>query len=148
MSVRQAIGATVENRGTFALLICACVAIPYPAALMGYHIFLMARGETTRELLNSRKFIKKERHRPFNLGSWWRNIAAVLCRPRPPSYIETKKRYQEGDQRFEKEELEMKMLNPGLPEMDDTRPVTAVSTTASGRLGTGRESLGRVGSMV
>ena len=145
--VRQAIKASTEMRGTFALMIYACVAIPYPAALMGYHIFLMARGETTRELLNSRKFIKAERHRPFNIGSWWRNIAAVLCRPRPPSYIETKKAYHEGDQRFE-QEVEMKMLNPGLPEIPDTRPVTAVSTTASGRLGTGRESLGRVGSMV
>jgi palmitoyltransferase ZDHHC9/14/18 len=76
------------------------LAFPYPAALMGYHLFLMGRGETTREYLNSHKFLKKDRHRPFTQGSIVRNWIVVLCRPRPPTYLRFKRKYEDGDQRF------------------------------------------------
>jgi palmitoyltransferase ZDHHC9/14/18 len=67
---------------------------------MGYHLFLMGRGETTREYLNSHKFLKKDRHRPFTQGSIIKNWWVVLCRPRPPTYLRFKRKYEEGDQRF------------------------------------------------
>jgi palmitoyltransferase ZDHHC9/14/18 len=72
----------------------------YPTALTGYHLFLMWRGETTREYLQSHKFPKKDRHKPFTQGVFWRNWLAVLMRPRPPTYLMFKKEYEEGDQRF------------------------------------------------
>jgi palmitoyltransferase ZDHHC9/14/18 len=67
---------------------------------MVYHLFLMGRGETTREYLNSHKFIKKDRHRPFTQDSVIKNWLVVLCRPRPPTYLDFKQKYEEGDQRF------------------------------------------------
>lgn len=73
---------------------------PYPASLWGYHLFLMGRGETTREYLNSHKFVKADRHRPFTQGNIFKNWIAVLGRPRPPTYLHFKKNYEEGDQRF------------------------------------------------
>lgn len=87
-------------RGAFALFIFSFIALAYPAALMGYHLFLMARGETTREYMNSHKFTKKERFRAYSQGSIWKNIWVVLCRPRPPTYYQFKNKYQEGDQRL------------------------------------------------
>lgn len=87
-------------RVPFALVILGAVAFSYPAALMGYHIFLMARGETTREYMNSHKFIKKERFKPFTQASVIRNFITVLCRPRPPTYYRFKSQYYEGDQRL------------------------------------------------
>jgi palmitoyltransferase ZDHHC9/14/18 len=63
-------------------------------------LFLVGRGETTREYLNSHKFMKKDRHRPFTRGSLLKNWAAVLLRPRPPTYLHFKRAYEEGDQRF------------------------------------------------
>ncbi|PTB64640.1 hypothetical protein BBK36DRAFT_1176913 [Trichoderma citrinoviride] len=87
-------------RVSLALVILGIFSFLYPAALMGYHIFLMARGETTREFMNSHKFTKSERYRPFDQASIWRNILAVLCRPRTPSYYQFKKSYQNGDQRL------------------------------------------------
>jgi palmitoyltransferase ZDHHC9/14/18 len=87
-------------RVPFALVIYAVLGTPYLAALTFYHIFLMARGETTREYLNSHKFPKKDRHRPFTQANIFTNLIAVLCRPRPPTYLNLKKRYEEGDQRF------------------------------------------------
>jgi len=89
-----------EWRVPFALAIYGVVGLLYPAALMGYHIFLMARGETTREYINSHKFVKNERYRAFTQGSWFKNWVVVLCRPRPPTYIQFKKRYEQGDQRL------------------------------------------------
>lgn len=87
-------------RVPFALAIIGFIEFLYPAALMGYHVFLMARGETTREYMNSHKFAKKERYRAFSQGSIARNLMAVLCRPRPPTYYGFKKKYQHGDQRL------------------------------------------------
>ena len=60
----------------------------------------MGRGETTREILNSQKFQKKDRHRPYDHGSVLKNWIAMLMRPRPPTYLQFKKEYVEGDQRF------------------------------------------------
>lgn len=87
-------------RVPFAMVIYGFLAFMYPAALMGYHVFLMARGETTREYLNSHKFVKKDRYRAFTQGSWFRNWFVVLCRPRPPTYYGFKKEFAGGDQRF------------------------------------------------
>lgn len=87
-------------RGPFALVILGFVAFLYPAALTGYHIFLMARGETTREYMNSHKFAKKERYRAFSQGGIFKNFVAVLCRPRPPTYYQFKTKYENGDQRL------------------------------------------------
>jgi palmitoyltransferase ZDHHC9/14/18 len=82
------------------MAIYGLLAFPYPTALLGYHLFLMGRGETTREYLNSHKFLKKDRHRPFTHGSMFKNWLIVLGRPRPPTYLHFKKPYEEGDQRF------------------------------------------------
>ncbi|KAI6782577.1 Palmitoyltransferase-like protein [Emericellopsis cladophorae] len=84
----------------FALLILGVLLFCYPAALMGYHVFLMARGETTREYMNSHKFAKNERFRAYSQGSALKNIIAVLCRPRTPTYYRFKSKYQAGDQRL------------------------------------------------
>ncbi|KFX96667.1 hypothetical protein V490_03208 [Pseudogymnoascus sp. VKM F-3557] len=86
-----------RERGVFALLIYAALALPYPAALLFYHIFLSGRGETTRELLNGRKFKRGERHRPFTLGSVWKNWVAVMGRPRGGGYMGFKR---VGDQKM------------------------------------------------
>jgi palmitoyltransferase ZDHHC9/14/18 len=93
-------------RVPFAMFLYGILATPYPAALWGYHIFLTARGETTREYLNSHKFLPKDRHRPFNLG-WWKNLIAVLCRPRTPQYVQFKREYALGDQRFGEERTKL-----------------------------------------
>ncbi|KAB2580541.1 Zinc finger DHHC-type palmitoyltransferase protein [Lasiodiplodia theobromae] len=87
-------------RVPFAMMIYGILVTWYPASLWGYHIFLIARGETTREYLNSHKFLKKDRHRPFTQTSLWQNFSAVLFRPRPPTYLTFKRKYEEGDQRF------------------------------------------------
>ncbi|KAH0543753.1 hypothetical protein FGG08_001935 [Glutinoglossum americanum] len=89
-----------QLRIPFAMAIYGVIAAPYPTALYGYHLFLMGRGETTREYLNSQKFMKMDRHRPFTQGNAIKNWVVVLCRPRPPTYLHFKKRYEEGDQRF------------------------------------------------
>lgn len=97
VSFGKAIG---RFRVAFALVILGFIAFLYPAALMGYHIFLMARGETTREYMNSHKFVKNERFRAFTQASIIKNFIAVLCRPRPPTYYQFKHQYLEGDQRL------------------------------------------------
>jgi palmitoyltransferase ZDHHC9/14/18 len=107
-------------RVPFALVIYALLAFPYPLALMGYHIFLMARGETTREYLNSHKFIKSERHRAFTQENIIKNWIIVLCRPRPPTYMHFKRKYEEGDQRFG--ERRGKKAAPIVKEADEGGP--------------------------
>jgi palmitoyltransferase ZDHHC9/14/18 len=100
-------GAAIDHlRIPFAMAIYGAVATPYPIALYGYHLFLMGRGETTREYLNSHKFLKIDRHRPFTQGNPIKNWVVVLCRPRPPTYLHFKKRYEEGDQRFRRNSVE------------------------------------------
>ncbi|KAF3896294.1 Palmitoyltransferase [Trichophyton interdigitale] len=84
----------------FAMVVYGGLAATYPAALAVYHIFLMSRSETTREYLNSRKFKKEDRHRPFTQGGAFRNLTAVLGKPRTPSYLQFKNSHVEGDQRF------------------------------------------------
>lgn len=84
----------------FAMVLYGFIGFLYPAALTTYHLFLMARGETTREFLNSHKFVKSDRYRAFTQGAWYKNWVVVLCRPRPPTYYHFKKRYHEGDQRL------------------------------------------------
>ncbi|KAL2269477.1 hypothetical protein VTJ83DRAFT_1661 [Remersonia thermophila] len=87
-------------RVAFAMVIYGFLACAYPAALTGYHVFLMARGETTREYLNSHKFLKKDRYKAFTQGNWCTNWFVVLCRARTPSYYKFKVPYVAGDQRL------------------------------------------------
>lgn len=87
-------------RVPFAMFIYGALAAPYPASLWVYHMFLMARGETTREYLNSQKFPKADRHRPFTQGGIVKNWIAAILRPRPPTYLHFKRQYIEGDQRL------------------------------------------------
>ena len=89
-----------QCRVPFAMFIYGLLATPYPACLWGYHLWLIARGETTREYLNSHKFVKNDRHRPFTQVSAFKNWVVVLLRPRPPTYLRFKQKYEEGDQRF------------------------------------------------
>ena len=94
-------GTAIDHfRVPFAMVIYGLIGFLYPASLMGYHVFLMARGETTREYLNSHKFLKKDRYRAFTQGSWFKNWFVVLCRPRPPTYYGFKGGFEQGDQRF------------------------------------------------
>ena len=67
---------------------------------MTYHLFLIRRGETTREYLNSHKFLKRDRHRPFDQGHFLKNWIVVIFRPRPPTYLQFHDKYIDGDQRF------------------------------------------------
>lgn len=87
-------------RVPFAMFIYGLLATPYPACLWAYHLYLIARGETTREYLGSHKFSKNDRHRPFTQISTFNNWVVVLLRPRPPTYLRFKQKYEEGDQRF------------------------------------------------
>ncbi|KAF2774057.1 hypothetical protein EJ03DRAFT_304773 [Teratosphaeria nubilosa] len=89
-----------QERVAFAMFLYSVIALPYPGSLFVYHLFLIARGETTREYLNSHKFLPKDRHRPFSQNSWYRNWAAVLLRPRPPTYMQFRHRHEAGDLRF------------------------------------------------
>ena len=89
-----------QDRVAFALFLYGLVVAPYPLCLFGYHLFLMARGETTREYLASHNFLRKDRHRPFDHGSWLRNWGVVLLRERAPTYLRFKDKYVEGDPRF------------------------------------------------
>ncbi|KAJ4286817.1 Eukaryotic peptide chain release factor GTP-binding subunit [Kalmusia sp. IMI 367209] len=93
-------GAIDKWRVPFAMCIYTVLGTPYPLSLGLYHLFLMGRGETTREYLNSHKFIKKDRHRPFTQGNIIKNLMVVLQRPKPPTYLHFKRKYEEGDQRF------------------------------------------------
>jgi len=89
-----------KNRVPFAMVFYGFIIGTYPLALTTYHLWLMSRGETTREYLASHKFLPKDRHQPFDQGSFLKNWIAVLVRPRPPTYLHFKKKYQEGDRRF------------------------------------------------
>ncbi|KAI2632966.1 palmitoyltransferase ERF2 [Xylaria nigripes] len=111
-------------RIAFALVVYGFIGLLYPLALTGYHIFLMARGETTREFLNSHKLLKKDRYRAFTQGNIWRNWVVVLCRPRPPTYYRFKARYEEGDQRLgERRNLQDRTrMDPNEVEMHAVRP--------------------------
>lgn len=88
-------------RVPWAMVIYGALAGPYPASLWVYHLFLVGRGETTREYLNSHKFVKANRHRPFTQGNAVKNWLTVFMRPRPPTYMEFKRPYQPGDQRLD-----------------------------------------------
>lgn len=94
-------GSAIDKwRVPWAMVLYGAIAAPYPASLWTYHIFLVGRGETTREYLNSHKFAKVDRHRPFTQGSAIRNWLSVLLRPRPPTYMQFKRTYNAGDQRL------------------------------------------------
>jgi palmitoyltransferase ZDHHC9/14/18 len=113
-----------EFKVPFAMVIYGFVAGLYPAALMGYHIFLMARGETTREYINSHKFTKKERFRAFTQGNMMKNWMSVLCRPRPPTYYRFKGKYGQGDQRLgERRDKRPRSDSVQGMEMQDVKPV-------------------------
>ncbi|KAL5611449.1 uncharacterized protein BROUX77_001605 [Berkeleyomyces rouxiae] len=112
----------------FAMIIYGILAGLYPLALTGYHIFLMARGETTREYINSHKFTKAERYRAFSQGSVWRNWIVVLCRPRPGSFYRFKTQHVDGDQRLG--ELRRDQRNRGSVELHNVRPAATAAGAA------------------
>ncbi|KAI9717999.1 MAG: Eukaryotic peptide chain release factor GTP-binding subunit [Chrysothrix sp. TS-e1954] len=89
-----------SNRVPFAMFIYGLIAFVYPLSLSGYHMGLLYHGHTTREYLNSKKFRKIDRHRPFAQKRWWHNFVVVLIRARSPTSLNFKKKYEEGDQRF------------------------------------------------
>ncbi|KAJ5114696.1 hypothetical protein NUU61_000455 [Penicillium alfredii] len=94
-------GAAISKwRVPWAMVIYGVVAVPYPTSLWAYHLFLVGRGETTREYLNSHKFAKSDRHRPFTQGNVVKNWLTVFGRPRPPTYMQFNRPYEEGDQRL------------------------------------------------
>lgn len=97
-----------EWRVPFAMLIYSIVILPYPSSLVAYHIFLMWRGETTREYLNSHKFPKGDRHRPFTRSNPLANIVTTLFRPRGPPYLLFASAHEEGDQRFGQHKMKEK----------------------------------------
>ncbi|KAG5926594.1 hypothetical protein E4U42_003129 [Claviceps africana] len=119
-----------DFRVPFALVILGLLCSVYPGGLMGYHLFLMARGETTREFINSHKFVKHERFRAFSQGNWLRNLISVLCRPRPPTYYRFKGKYKAGDQRLGIDYNKQPRQNPPGPEgleLDHVPPGTSAS---------------------
>ena len=93
----------------------------------------MGRGETTREYLNSHKFLKKDRHRPFTQGNIIRNWLVVLCRPRPPTYLNFKRKYEDGDQRFG--ERKGKRTSPLKEEVQGTGIAMEMQNVAQGGSG-------------
>jgi palmitoyltransferase ZDHHC9/14/18 len=116
--------ATAVNhlRVPFAMVFYGLIGAAYPAILLGYHLYLAIRGETTREHLNGKKFLPVDRHRPFSQKNLVKNIAAVLCRPRPPTYLQTKARYMAGDQRFKTERGIAPRVGQNGVEMDSVPP--------------------------
>ncbi|GAB0137951.1 hypothetical protein EsDP_00006201 [Epichloe bromicola] len=114
-------------RVPFALVILGVLCFVYPGGLMGYHLFLMARGETTREYINSHKFAKHERFRAFSQGSWLKNLLAVLCRPRSPAYYRFKSKYKAGDQRLGNHYRQRPRQNSQGLELDNVPPGSSTS---------------------
>lgn len=100
ISFGRALSGRAQERVAFAMFLYSVLALPYPGSLFMYHLFLTARGETTREYLNSHKFQPKDRYRPFTQSGWVRNWVAVLARPRPPTYMRFRHAYREGDVRY------------------------------------------------
>jgi len=90
-----------DCRVPFAMFVYGIIAISYPVSLMGYHLFLAGRGETTREYLASFKFLPKERYRPFDHASIIKNWYLVLFRPRPPTYMRFNDPHVKDDPHFE-----------------------------------------------
>ena len=97
LSFREAID---KVRVPFAMFLYGLLVIPYPISLTGYHLFLTGRAETTREYLNSHKFLPKDRHRPFDQHDILTNWLAILLRPQTPTCLQLKDQYVEGDPRF------------------------------------------------
>ncbi|KAF2724674.1 zf-DHHC-domain-containing protein [Polychaeton citri CBS 116435] len=89
-----------SDRVALALAIYAFIAAAYPVLLLGYHLFLLSRGETTKEFLTSQKFRPEDRHRPWAQRTWYTSLAQTLMRPRPPEALRFKALYRDGDQRF------------------------------------------------
>ena len=89
-----------DNPWAIFLTVYGAVAGVYPLALVTYHLFLMGRGETTREYLNSHNFLPKDRHRPFDHGKWFTNVRNVLLRGHPETYLPFTASYVEGDPQF------------------------------------------------
>ena len=100
ISFGASLSGRTQERVAFALFVYTLLALPYPGSLFLYHLFLIARGESTREYLNSHKFSPKDRHRPFSQANFFLNWITVLVRPRPPSYMSFKRRHIEGDARL------------------------------------------------
>lgn len=89
------------------LLVYACLALWYPAILLGYHIFMTGTQQTTREYLrhvHSKNpvftIIRPAEHNPFDSGSFARNMAKLILQPRGLSVCSTRERHHRDDWRF------------------------------------------------
>lgn len=100
ISFRAALSGRTQERVAFAMFICGVLALPYPGSLLVYHLFLISRGETTREYLNSHKFAPVDRHRPFSQATLRQNLIAVLARPKALSYMQYPAPHRDGDRRY------------------------------------------------
>jgi palmitoyltransferase ZDHHC9/14/18 len=122
----KSLPARTDARVALAMVVYGCLAVLFPVCLVGYHLFLMARGETTREYVNSNKFAKKDRYRPFALNSWLKNWYLTLVRPRRPTYMKFKAPYQEGDLRlgYTRTRQERKAEHKGKYSVKGKRPGT------------------------
>lgn len=78
--------AVSNARESFALVIYTPVVGSYSTTLLTYHCWLLSRGVSTHEHL--RNLAVEQKTRPFDRGHAALNLAAVLCRPRGPSYID------------------------------------------------------------
>ncbi|KAK6502329.1 Eukaryotic peptide chain release factor GTP-binding subunit [Arthrobotrys conoides] len=128
-------------RVPFAMVIYGALGSLYPIALVGYHVFLVYRGESTREYLNNHKFVPSERHRPFTRSNPVANFIAVLCRPRPPTYVQFKNKHVVGDQRFDAKEK----LKTRSPVIDQTPAIGANPESDRGRSRGISDATGRTG---
>lgn len=72
--------------------------------------------------MNSHKFAKAERYRAFSQGSMAKNLGAVLCRPRLPTYYRFKSQYRPGDQRLGERRSHRARKNSQGLEMDSVQP--------------------------
>lgn len=105
----------------------------YPIALTVYHLGLMGTAQTTREYLQSRRFQRKDRHRPFTQGNFFKNWVAVLVRPRPPTYLRFKEAYSEGDQRYSDKKVRLGQQQQGSKEAVEMRTIPQSQGTGSAR---------------
>jgi len=80
-SFSDAIG---DLRVPFAMILYGALAAPYPMALTGYHICLMARGETTREYVSFPPFLGNLEFTISNFCS----LSATSC-PRKTAIVHT-----------------------------------------------------------
>jgi len=98
----------------------------YPFALVTYHFYLVMTGQNTHEYLRNKSLVPSERGNPFNRGNFLKNFFAVLCWPKPITYVQPRAYFKLEDHRFDK----LQMVGEGQWDeqvnsaQDDIAPVT------------------------